>query len=76
MKKRVAIEEDLSDLRSILYQKGYEVLSPSNASNADAVIVTGLDRNVMNMQEISAKARVIDASGRTPEEVLARLEKL
>jgi hypothetical protein len=73
--KRVAVEEELTDLRLMLTQRGYEVVKPGDARQADALIITGMDRNVMGMQDINVESLVIDASGRTPEEIFEKLEK-
>lgn len=75
MIKRVAVEEELSDLRLMLTQRGYEVLNPGDARQVDALIITGIDRNVMGMQDINTESIVIDASGRTPEEIFEKLER-
>lgn len=74
--KRVAVEEALTGVRDLLERKGYQVVSPQDGGEVLATVVTGLDKNVMNMQDITARGRVIDASGLTPEEVVARLEEL
>lgn len=75
--RKIAVEEGLSSsIKDILKKEGYEVVSPIRGQNVDAVIITGLDNNVMNMQDISTKAPVIDASGRTPEEIVQRLKEL
>ena len=75
MIKRVAVEEELTDLRLMLTQRGYEVVKPGDARQADPLIITGVDRNVMGMQDINVESMVIDASGRTPEEIFEKLER-
>lgn len=73
--KRVAVEQELSDLRLMLTQRGYEVVNPGDARQVDALIITGMDRNVMGMQDINVESMVIDASGQTPEEIFKKLER-
>jgi len=72
--KRVAVEEELSELRLMLAQRGYEVVNPGER-HVDALIITGMDRNVMGMQDPHVESMVIDASGRTPEEIFEKLER-
>lgn len=75
--KKVAVDEGLpSGLREMLKKEGYEVVSPYRGQNVDAIITTGLDNNVMNMQDIRDTAPVIDASGKTPEDIIRRLREI
>lgn len=75
--KKVALDEDLpSGLGDMLRREGYQVVSPYRGQNVDAIIVTGIDNNVMNMQDIKDTAPVIDASGKTPEDIIKRLREL
>lgn len=74
--KKVAVEDSLTGVKELLEKKGYQVVSPRDGGEVMATVLTGLDNNVMNMQDIAARGRVIDAAGMTPEEVLARLEEL
>lgn len=74
--KKVAVDEGLPPvLREMLKREGYEVVSPYRGQNVDAIITTGLDNNVMNMQDIKNTAPVIDASGKTPEDIVRRLRE-
>lgn len=75
--KKVAVDEGLpSGLREMLKKEGYVVVSPYRGQNVDAIITTGLDNNVMNMQDIKDTAPVIDASGKTPEDIVRRLREI
>lgn len=76
--KRVAVEKGLpNSLMEMLRQEGYEVISPySGQQNVEAIIVTGMSNNFMNVQDISTNAPVIEASGKTPEEIINRLKDL
>lgn len=75
--KKVALEEGLpGGLREMLKKEGYEVVSPYRGQNVDAIITTGLDNNFMNMQDIKDTAPVIDASGKTPEDIIKRLREI
>ncbi|MHB8917514.1 MAG: YkuS family protein [Desulfocucumaceae bacterium] len=73
----MALDEGLpSGLGDMLRREGYQVVSPYRGQNVDAIIVTGIDNNLMNMQDIKDTAPVIDASGKTPEDIIKRLREL
>ncbi|MFZ5597860.1 MAG: YkuS family protein [Bacillota bacterium] len=75
--KRVAIGRGVSDnLTEMLKGEGYEVISPYRGEEVDAVILSGMSNNFMSRQEITTDAPVIDASGKTPEEIVQRLRDL
>ncbi|SHI67534.1 YkuS family protein [Desulfofundulus thermosubterraneus] len=76
MAKKIAVEENLTGLRELLREQGYTVVNPGSDENVLAMVVTGLDNNAMNMQDITTKVPVIDAAGKTPEQVLARIKEL
>lgn len=80
-KGRVAVEMNLTDLREYLDNQGYEVvqLDPLSLSgvelhNCEAVVISGMDRNMLGMQDIHTEAPVIDATGMSPEEVYKQLQ--
>lgn len=75
--RKVAVEEGVSNsLRETLKGEGYQVVSPYRGQDVDAIIISGLDNNVMNMQDITSQAAVIDASGKTAEEIIQRLRSI
>ncbi|KJS15300.1 MAG: hypothetical protein VR69_14450 [Peptococcaceae bacterium BRH_c4b] len=76
MAKIIAVEDGLPDLKEILKLNGYQVVSPGKNNNADAVVVTGMDNNIMDIQNITTKAPVIDASGYTTDQILSRIREL
>ncbi|MFZ0368384.1 MAG: YkuS family protein [Halobacillus sp.] len=70
--KRIGIEENLSDIRSALQQKGYELVEmkkQEDAASCDCCVISGQDRNVMGIMDAETKASVIDAHGKTADEV-------
>jgi len=42
----------------------------------DAVVITGSGDNVMGIQKALSKTAVIEARGKTPDEVLSRLDQI
>ncbi len=77
MKKIIAVEDGLSRvIGDSLTEAGYKVVKPGAGANVDATIVTGMDMNVMGMQDIVNKGPVIDASGRTAAQIIKDLQAI
>ena len=75
MKKIIAVEEGLSQIRSALEDEGYVVVKPGTSQRIDATVITGMSENIMGMQDTTDKSMVIDASGKTADEVLNDLKR-
>ncbi|HPZ44166.1 MAG TPA: YkuS family protein [Bacillota bacterium] len=75
MKKIIAVEEGLSQIRSALEEEGYVVVKPGTSQRIDATVITGMSENIMGMQDTTDKSMVIDASGKTADEVLNDLKR-
>lgn len=67
----IAVEEGLDPFRRYLEERGLRVvdLQGNDLRRADAVVISGMDRNLAASQAIETEAPVLVASGRTPEEV-------
>ncbi|WP_425057713.1 hypothetical protein SCACP_22500 [Sporomusa carbonis] len=76
MAKKIAVEENLTAIKKALQEKGYTVVSPKSAENIVAAVVMGMDNNLMNIQNTTTKAPVIDATGMTTDQVLSKIEAL
>ncbi|NLK52421.1 MAG: YkuS family protein [Syntrophomonadaceae bacterium] len=74
--RKIAVEEGLTGLSAWLREQGYMVVNPDHGEEVIATIVTGLDQNFMNMQDISTTGTVINASGMVPSQILSRLKEL
>ncbi len=83
MKPRVAVEENLTPIEEFLSERGYEVENinftdaeeiSSLVDEFDAFVVSGLDSNMLGIEDTETDAIIIDASGMTPEEVYDELE--
>ncbi|MEN6414031.1 MAG: YkuS family protein [Veillonellales bacterium] len=74
----IAVERNLSKLMEALETEGYDVvdLDHVNMDTVDAVIVSGADINLMNMQDIHTNVPVIHAAGKSSDEILEELERL
>lgn len=74
---RIGVEESLTDVLEALRDKGHDVVQlrqESDAQNCDCCVVTGLDSNVMGMQDTFTKGSVIEANGMSAEEVCQQVE--
>ncbi|MHB9095134.1 MAG: YkuS family protein [Eubacteriales bacterium] len=81
-RKRVAIENTLGNMRDYLTENGYEVvqLDPHTQTgielkNCDAIVISGMDDNLMGMTTIKTGSPVIDAKGMSPLDVLHQLRR-
>lgn len=75
-KARVAVEDGLSNIKEMLKEEGYNVVSlEESGSKADAVVITGMDKDMAGYSNILTEAFLIDASGRPPEEILDDLDQ-
>jgi len=82
MKYKVGVEDNLSSFREALYNNGYDVLNLSRdpelsevtMRDLDAIVVSGQNDNLLGVQTIKSPAPVINAEGRTPEDVLSELK--
>lgn len=81
MTKRVAVSDSLTPVKQLLNREGYQVvnlesdarLSGKGMGDFDAVVVSGIDDNMMGMQDISGGGVVIVAAGKRPEEIVEEL---
>lgn len=74
---KIGVEESLTDVQQALRDKGYEVVQLTNeqgAANYDCCVITGLDNNVMGMQDASMEGPVINADGLTADQVCSEVE--
>lgn len=72
--QRVAIEDSLQQVKDFLKNKGYDIVQLNQESNnADVIIISGQDKDMMGMQDITTQAPVINAEGLTAEEVYKQL---
>jgi galactitol-specific phosphotransferase system IIB component len=81
MNRKIAIEPNLTPIKELLTEKGYNVENidygqgTTNNNNYDAFIVAGVETNFMGIQDTNSKAVVINAEGLTAEQVYQELQK-
>lgn len=81
MKGKIAIEPALSNVQSYLSEIGYNVESMNvngsvNLHGYDAIVVTGLNKDLAGIHDTGTKAAVINADGLTPQEVASELDRI
>ncbi len=76
MKRTIAVEEGLTDVRQLLESEGFRVvpLDHQSAKSAGAIIVTGQDEDFLNMQGPQSAAPVINAEGKTAQEIAKQVQ--
>ncbi len=75
--QKIAVEGSLTNVQQALREKGYDVVelsSGANLQNFDCCVVSGLDTDVMGMQDALTNGSVIEASGLSAEEIVKRIE--
>ncbi|MFD0049606.1 YkuS family protein [Actinomycetes bacterium NPDC127524] len=75
---KIGVEQSLANVQQALAEKGYDVVTlkqESDAQGCDFCVVTGLDSNVMGMQDTSIKGSVIDANGLSADEVCEQIQQ-
>lgn len=74
---KIGVEQSLTNIQQALREKGYEVVElkqESDAQNCDCCVITGLDSNMMGMQDTFIQGSVIDANGMSADEVCQQVD--
>lgn len=75
---KVGVEDSLTNIQQALRDKGYDVVQLSqeaDAKSCDCCVITGIDSNVMGMQDTTMSGPVIEANGLTADEVCQKVEQ-
>lgn len=79
MKRRIAVEGNLENVKHMLITQGYEVSTigenRNDLENFDAIVISGQDQNLMGITETYTRVPVIDATGKSPEQVYDQLKE-
>ena len=73
MKKVIAVEDSLSPVKNALQQERYDVTYLGD-NRSDAIIISGMNENFMGMEDIRQDVPVINAQGKSTEEVIEELK--
>jgi hypothetical protein len=81
--KNIGVERDLTNVINYLERQGYRVQEFESAQKNnkdfidgfDAVVVSGLDENIMGIESTMAKTSIIDARGMRPEDIKEEIER-
>lgn len=80
MNRTIAVEHNLTPVMDYLSEKGYKVEGidfsseySKNIDKYDALIVTGMNKDFLGVQDIISEIPVIDAKGLTAEQVYNQL---
>jgi len=63
------LDDDLQRLSDDLKKEGFKIVDKTMVDHADALIISGMENNFMNMQDIKTEKQVIDASGKSVREI-------
>lgn len=74
MERKIAVEDGLGPVKEYLRNKGYQVVSMQAGQQVDGAVVSGMDNNMMDIQNVVIDAPVVNARGRTPQDILQELE--
>lgn len=74
----VGLDKTLSNLAEVLETEGYEVvmLDDNNISSVDAIVVGNTDLSLLHRQDIAVDVPVINAAGKTFNEIVEELEMM
>ncbi len=77
MERVIAVDEDLRGLKEALASQGYDVvgLERREMEKADAVVVSGMEQNLLLMEDIKTKVPVISAVGKTSEDIVKSINE-
>jgi Uncharacterised protein family (UPF0180). len=81
--KNIGVERDLTNVSDYLSRQGYNVeeIDPHQKNvkdfidGFDAVVVTGIDGDIMGIQDTMAKTSIIEAKGMSPQEIQREIER-
>ncbi|KAB8137784.1 YkuS family protein [Gracilibacillus oryzae] len=63
---RIGVEQSLTNVQQMLQAEGHEVVvlrQEEDANGCDCCVISGLDENMMGMQDAAIQGSVISASG-------------
>jgi len=80
MNKTIAVERNLTPVIEYLSEKGYKVEGidlgseySKNIDKYDAIVITGMNKDFLGVQDIVSKIPVIEAKGLSAEQVYSQI---
>ena len=76
MQWTIGLDKGMSRMRQALEDEGYNVvdLQDNNLNDVDAVVVSGMEKNLLGVEEAATKAVVIDSSGKSAVDIMAKIK--
>ena len=76
---KIGVEHSLTDIHEALLEQGYNVaplrrVEDANGVDFDFCVVTGLDTHMLGIQDTKAQAAIIDANGRTANDIVNEIK--
>ncbi|MDI6710832.1 MAG: YkuS family protein [Thermoanaerobacterales bacterium] len=75
MQRKVALAGGLGDIDAYFRDRGYTVLPPEKAGEAAALVISGATDDFTGDQRRKTGVPVINAEGKTPEEIFQQVER-
>lgn len=75
---RIGVEQSLTNVSEALRERGHEVIElrqEADAQGCDFCVVSGIDSNVMGMQDAAIQGSVIEANGLSADEVCRQVDQ-
>lgn len=74
---RVAVEEGLNNVGEYLQNQGCKVVSldQNQPQDCNCVVISGMDKDLMGMEDTIGSIQVINAQGLTPNEVYQAVQR-
>lgn len=75
---KIGVEQSLSNISAALREKGYNVVDlkqEHDAQGCDCCVISGIDSNVMGMQDTITQGPVIEANGLSADEVCQQIDQ-
>lgn len=69
---RIGVEQSLTQVKEALMEMGHEIIdlrTEEDARQCDCCVVSGMDNNVIGMQDTVSEGQVINAQGYSAEEI-------
>lgn len=76
---KIGVEHSLTDIYQALAEQGFQVsplrsVEDANGVDFDYCVVTGLDTNVLGIQDTKAPANIIEAHGLTANDIVQEIK--